>query len=45
MDTIKLFQEPDFVYLLNICINKPEYFNKIASYISHGNITNEIIGF
>ncbi len=42
MDTIKLFQEPDFVYLLNICINKPEYFNKIASYISHGNITNEI---
>jgi hypothetical protein len=42
MDTIKLFQEPDFIHLLNICINKPEYFNKIASYISHGNITSEI---
>jgi hypothetical protein len=42
LETIKLFQEPDFRYLLNICLNKPEYISKVASYIINGNITSHI---
>ncbi len=38
--TIELFADKDFVYLLNICHNKPELINKVSSYLTNGNITN-----
>jgi hypothetical protein len=37
---IELFADKDFVYLLNICHNKPELINKVSSYLTNGNITN-----
>ena len=42
-DIIKLFSDKDFTFLLNICLNRPELFNTVSSYIINGNITNEII--
>ena len=37
---IELFSDKDFVYLLNILINKPELINKASSYILNGSIIN-----
>ncbi len=37
---VELFSDNDFVYLLNIFIKKPELINKVASYVSNGNIIN-----
>jgi hypothetical protein len=37
---VELFSDKDFVYLLNILINKPELINKASSYILNGNIIN-----
>ena len=39
---ITLFNEPDFVNLLRICIDKPILLNLAAGYIMNGNITDEI---
>jgi hypothetical protein len=38
--TIELFADKDFVYLLNICHNKPELINTVSSYLTNGTITN-----
>jgi hypothetical protein len=40
--TIELFKDPHFLTLLSICINKPEYFNKVSNYITNGNISYKI---
>ncbi len=40
--TIQLFKDPNFLTLLRICINTPEYFNKAANYITNGNISYKI---
>ncbi len=40
--TINLCKDPDFLTLLRICIEKPEYFNKVANYITNGNISYKI---
>jgi hypothetical protein len=37
---IELFSDKDFVYLLNILINKPDLINKASSYILNGSIIN-----
>ncbi len=37
---IELFSDKDFVYLLNICYNKPELINKVANYVTNGNISS-----
>jgi hypothetical protein len=37
-----IFQDSDFITLLKICINRPELLNQVNSYISSGNIVNEI---
>ena len=37
-DIIKSFQDPDFVNLLRICINKPALLNQVSSYLMNGNI-------
>ncbi len=39
---VELFSDKDFVYLLNIIINKPELINKATNYILNGNISSEI---
>ena len=38
LKTIELLSDKDFVYLLNIIINKPELINIASSYIINGNI-------
>jgi hypothetical protein len=40
--TINLCKDPAFLTLLRICIEKPEYFNKVANYITNGNISYKI---
>jgi hypothetical protein len=40
--TIQLFKDPHFLTLLRICIDKPEYFNKVANYITTGDISYKI---
>ncbi len=37
---IELFSDKDFVFLLNILINKPELINKASCYILNGSIIN-----
>jgi len=37
---IELFSDKDFVYLLNILINKPELINMASSYILNGSVIN-----
>lgn len=37
-----IFKDNDFITLLKICINRPELLNQVNSYISSGNIVNEI---
>jgi hypothetical protein len=41
-EIIELFKDKTFVTLLRICKEKPDYLNKVASYISNGNITTSI---
>lgn len=40
LKTIKLLSDKDFVYLLNIIINKPDLINKASSFVINGNIIN-----
>jgi len=37
-----LCKDPAFLTLLRICIEKPEYFNKVANFITNGNISYKI---
>ena len=41
-ETIKLFDEPDFVKLFQIYLHKPVLFKKFYMYISNGNIPNNL---
>jgi hypothetical protein len=41
LKTIKLLSDKDFVYLLNIIINKPELINIASSFIINGNIVKK----
>ena len=41
-ETIKLFEEPDFVKLFQIYLHKPVLFKKFYMYISNGNIPNNL---
>ena len=41
LKTIKLLSDKDFVYLLNIIINKPELINLASSFIINGNIVKK----
>ncbi len=40
--TIELFKDPYFLTLLRICISKPDYLNKVANFITNGNISYKI---
>ncbi len=40
--TLELLKDPNFLILLRICINQPEYFNKVANFITNGNISYKI---
>ena len=42
VETLKLFQEPDFKELLRIIITKPHLLNKVSSYITNGDISSDI---
>lgn len=42
LKTIELFSDPDFMYLLKICLNKPDLLNTVSSYIMSGDISYEI---
>jgi hypothetical protein len=42
INTIKLFEDSEFVNLLRICINKPQLLNQVTSYIMNGSVTSEI---
>ena len=37
-EAIKTFEDPDFIFLIKIYLNKPEIFKKFFKYISSGNI-------
>lgn len=41
-ETIKLFEDPDFVKLFQIYLHKPVLFKKFYMYISNGNIPNNL---
>jgi len=41
-ETIKLFEEPDFVKLFQIYLHKPVLFKKFYMYISNGNIPSNL---
>ena len=41
-ETIKLFEDPDFVKLFQIYLQKPVLFKKFYMYISNGNIPNNL---
>ena len=37
-ETLKIFDDPDFIFLIKIYLNKPNIFKKFFKYISSGNI-------
>ena len=41
-DLCEYFKDNDFINLLNIVKEKPQYLEMVNSYLSHGNIINEI---
>jgi hypothetical protein len=41
LKTIKLLSDKDFIYLLNIIINKPELINIASSFVINGNIVKK----
>jgi hypothetical protein len=41
-NNINIYNDPDFVNLLRICINKPHLLNTVNNYMSHGDIVGEI---